>query len=247
MTGTAESPVPELWVVVPAAGSGTRIGSEVPKQYLPLVGVAVLQRTLQVLLEVPGLQKIFVATRPQHTALFESLQASSSNYIQTVPGTDQRVGSVAAGVAAVREEAGDNAWVLVHDAARPLVSLTDICNLVSAVIKAQSVGGLLATPVIDTVKKSDSASACLSTVPREKLWLAQTPQMFRAGQLADAIESALAMQHADKDLAITDEASVFELAGLKPLLVESHSPNMKITMPQDFALAEAILSLRQNN
>ncbi len=244
MTNTEEKP---LWCVVPAAGRGSRIGSVIPKQYLSLGGVAVLQRTLDVLLRVPGVQKVFVATQPEHAGFYNKLDASSNPLVEAVRGYDLRVGSVASGVAAVRDQAGDDAWVLVHDAARPLVSVADICNLVNSVIDSDAVGGLLASPAKDTIKKADNGTRCVTTVPREGLWLAQTPQLFKAGQLADAIDSALDNQHGAVASAVTDEASVFELMGMQPLLVEAQSINLKITMPQDFLLAEAILSLRDEH
>ncbi len=203
-----------------------------------------LQHTLDALLGVPGLENIVVTTHADHAKLFARLDACHDARVQSVDGADLRAGSVASGVAVVRAQAGDDAWVLVHDAARPLVSVQDIVKLIDAVLGSDSIGGLLATPVQDTLKKSNATSGSTGSVSRDGLWLAQTPQLFRAGQLGDAIDKAIGEHSLDAGTVITDEASVFEMLDHSPLLVAAENVNIKITTPQDFLLAEAILAMR---
>lgn len=232
---------PSLWGVIPAAGSGQRMQSEVPKQYLALSGKAVLQRSIETLLAVRGLQAVVVALPTADCPSFRQLDACGDPRVQRVTGAAERAGSVAAGVAAVRRQAGDDVWVLVHDAARPLVALADIHRLIETVLASGAVGGLLGRPVQDTLKRAASGPVSERTVSRDGLWQAETPQLFRAGDLGDALAAGLAAMADDRQVQITDEASALERLGRFPLLVEARSPNPKITRPADLLLAEALL------
>ncbi|MEE9319947.1 MAG: 2-C-methyl-D-erythritol 4-phosphate cytidylyltransferase [Granulosicoccus sp.] len=235
-----------IWAVVPAAGMGSRMQGELPKQYLPLLGITMLQRTLEKLLDVPGLQGVVVVLAKDDPN-WQALAVSRDERIRTALGGDSRAASVAAGIQMVKASVGDDCWVLVHDAARPLVSLADIQRLTDAVINSGAIGGLLATRVQDTLKRSDEYCTVQATVPRENLWRAQTPQLFRAGELGDALARALSGSSRDEGegsgehLLITDEASAMEQAGYDPLLVEALDPNPKITRPVDVQLIEAYL------
>ena len=236
---------PAVWGVIPAAGSGERMQSALPKQYLPLAHIPVLQRSINTLLAVKGMQGVVVAVQPADLDHFKQLPANQDKRVQCVPGADKRVGSVALAVEAVRRQAGDDAWVLVHDAARPLVALNDIHHLINSVVMAGAIGGLLGTPVQDTLKRANALATSERTVSRDSLWQAQTPQLFRAGPLGHALGEGMEAMTADSRVMITDEASAFERLGESPLLVESRRPNLKITRPPDLELAEALLALAE--
>jgi 2-C-methyl-D-erythritol 4-phosphate cytidylyltransferase len=239
-----------LWGVIPAAGSGERMHSQLPKQYLSLIGVPVLQRAIDVLLGVPSVSDVVVVLSADDTH-WPTLAASSDPRVHTATGGRLRAESVLAGISAVRQRVGDEAWVLVHDAARPLLATADVQRLISEVMQAGAIGGLLAVPVQDTLKQASETQGCLRTVSRASLWQAQTPQLFRAGQLGDALVSALAFeQPGDGQQSplsepalppITDEASALERLGYQPLLVEALEANFKITRPADVVVAEALL------
>lgn len=232
-----------LWAVVPAAGSGTRMGRghvppERPKQYLALGGRTLLERTLETLLGVPELAGVVVALAADDTS-WVTLDVAGDPRVHRVIGAGTRAGSVAAALTHLRELATDDARVLVHDAARPLVSLADIARLVDCIDNGGATGGLLAVPVHDTLKRAGDDHRVKATVPRERLWRAQTPQLFRLGALADALADA-----GRRGLEITDEASAMELAGHEPQLVEALDPNPKITRVGDLDIAEALLAHR---
>lgn len=239
-----------LWGVIPAAGSGERMHSQLPKQYLSLVGVPVLQRAIDALLDIRSVSNVVVVLSADDTH-WPTLKASSDPRVHTAIGGRLRAESVLAGISTVRQRAGDDAWVLVHDAARPLVAVADVQRLIKAVMQAGAIGGLLAVPVQDTLKQASENRGCLRTVSRASLWQAQTPQLFRAGQLGDALVSALASEQAGDGQQtppsepamplITDEASALERLGYQPLLVEALEANLKITRPVDVAVAEALL------
>lgn len=222
-----------LWLVVPAAGQGQRLGGQIPKQYQKLAGMPMLQRTLDRLLQVPGVAGavVVLAKGDEH---WHRLDASQDPRVHTCTGGENRSDSVLSGLQYVLEQATAESWVLVHDAARPLVALSDIRRLTTTVYNTGAVGGLLATPVQDTLKRADDYCCVEQTVDRSGLWQAQTPQMFRAGQLRDALLAS--------DQAITDEASAMEQAGHDPQLVEALEPNLKITRPMDMQMAHAFLA-----
>ena len=233
-----------IWAVVPAAGSGTRMARgheapERPKQYLELAGRTLLERALATLLDVPGLGGVVVALAP-HDARWEGLAIASDPRVHRARGAATRAASVAAGLARLGELAPPDAWVLVHDAARPLTSGADIARLLGAVLDGGATGGLLAVPVHDTLKRAGSDHRVEATVPRERLWRAQTPQLFRLAELAGALDAA-----ARGGATITDEASAMELAGHEPQLVEALDPNPKITRAGDLDTAEAIVRERE--
>lgn len=219
--------------VIPAAGTGSRMGESIPKQYLRLGGKTLLEHSLLALLGVPGMQTVTLALHPRDT-LARSLDLLSDSRVHTVTGGPQRADSVLAALRAVPANAAD--WVLVHDAARPCLQVADVQRLVASVIDRQA-GGILAEPVVDTVKLADEHGRVLQTLERSRLWRAQTPQMFRLGELTEALESALAAGDP-----VTDEASAMERLGFAVNLVGGSSRNFKVTLPEDLALAEWYLS-----
>ena len=195
-----------------------------------------LERSLNSMLAIAGVAGVVVVLSPDDT-YWHTLETSRNEKVHTAPGGETRADSVQAGIDCVLQHANSDTWVMVHDAARPLVAVSDVQRLVNAVYNSGAPGGLLATPVHDTLKKADEYAGVLDTVERRNLWQAQTPQLFRAGPLHDALCSALANSNA----AVTDEASAMELAGHQPLLVEALQPNFKITRPVDWQLATALL------
>lgn len=223
--------------IVPAAGSGTRFEADLPKQYVELGGVCLLERALLTLLGVPGVDAAVVAIAPDD-ARFHALDIANDPRVASVVGAATRSASVAAALDHVRREHGDAAWALVHDAARPLVDARDVARLIGEVVSSDAVaGGILATRAVDTIKRERGDSRDIeTTVPRDGLWLAQTPQLFRAGALHEALRAAEAAGAVP-----TDEASVMEGAN-RVSLVESTRPNPKITRPADLALARALMA-----
>ncbi|MBC3766311.1 2-C-methyl-D-erythritol 4-phosphate cytidylyltransferase [Neptunicella marina] len=213
-------------VVVPAAGIGKRMQSEIPKQYLKLHGQTVLEHTLNQLISHSNIAHIYVVLHPDDM-LFSTLDIADADWITTVPGGDERSDSVMAGILATNHAD----WILVHDAARPCVKLDDITNLLK--LSKDNTGGILAAPVRDTMKRGDSQHVIKQTVCRENLWHAQTPQFFPKQQLLTALHSC---QQAG--IAVTDEASAIEQMGGTVKLVEGCYSNIKITHPEDLALAE---------
>jgi len=231
------------WLVMPAAGAGRRFGSA--KQYARLGERTVLERSLQPFIEdeqCAGGSLVLAADDPQREALSRVLPGK----IALVDGGPERAHSVCNGLRALEARASSNDWVLVHDAARPILSSSDLASLLRAG-SADSVGALLATPVADTVKRALAPSGelpegvrrCETTLSRELLWLAQTPQMFRYAPLRSALEQAIAQGRRP-----TDEAQAMEWQGHAALLVPSHDQNIKVTTRSDLMLAEAILHQR---
>jgi 2-C-methyl-D-erythritol 4-phosphate cytidylyltransferase len=199
-----------------------------PKQYLPLAGRTVLEWSLAPFLARPEFHSIVVALAPDD-ARWSSLPLAQDRRILTVTGGAERVDSVQAGLAAIAEHAHAHDWVLVHDAARPCLTQGDLTQLL-VTLADDPVGGLLATPVPDTLKRAGADGRVDVTVSRAQLWRALTPQMFRYGVLRQALEQSGGAQ-------ITDESSAVEALGLKPLLVAGRSDNLKITVPEDIAIA----------
>lgn len=225
-----------IWGVIPAAGYGTRMSSDVPKQHLLLHGLSLLHRSCRTLLDSTLVDNLVVVVSADDTGFIELPADIRSRVITTIGGAT-RSDSVAAGVKTVIEHTDRHTWTLVHDAARPLLSQRDLVHLISLVTQAGSAGGLLATPVADTLKRSTTASQVLETVNREGLWQAQTPQLFRSGALLDALNEATAA-----GVAVTDEASAMEYAGVQPQLVPAADPNFKVTCDADLQLANAWLA-----
>ncbi len=214
--------------VVPAAGIGARMGSDIPKQYLCFDDITLLEHSLQALLRHPAILTVTVALHPED-AFADRLALFTDPRVRRVTGGAQRADSVLAALRAVPGEPGD--WVLVHDAARPGLPEKDLQRLVEQV-RSTGVGGILAEPIVDTVKYAGDDGLVAHTMDRSRLWRAQTPQMFRLGELTAALAGALERQEA-----ITDEASAMELAGLPVQLVPGSPANFKVTAPDDLALA----------
>ena len=221
----------KYWAVIPAAGLGVRMGTEVPKQYLPLCGKTVIEHTLARLCQYPLMSGVVVALAAidEH---WHKLSFQRGTSLLVTSGGAKRCHSVLAALKRLEKLAQPHDWILVHDAVRPCLRSTDIDSLIER-LSQHPVGGLLALPVRDTMKRSDKDRTVSQTVPREGLWHALTPQMFRYAALIAALEGAL-----DKGVMVTDEAQAIELAGAAPQLVEGHSDNIKITHRQDLALAE---------
>ncbi|WP_116474311.1 2-C-methyl-D-erythritol 4-phosphate cytidylyltransferase [Zobellella maritima] len=218
----------KITAVVPAAGVGRRMGATLPKQYLMLAGKTVLEHTLERLLSHQALERIIVAIGPEDTH-FPTLSLAHEPRISWVPGGAERADSV---LNALRQVTSD--FVLVHDAARPCLARADLDALLAA--GRQPDGAILACRVRDTMKRGDGQGGIDRTVPRDELWHALTPQCFPTVPLCQALEQAL-----NSGVAITDEASAMEWAGFRPRLVEGRSDNIKITRPEDLALAAFFL------
>ena len=222
-----------MYAVVPAAGVGRRMQSDVPKQYLALNGKTVIEHTLDRLLSVEHINKIVVVVA-EHDDVWPTLDLSSHPKILTAPGGDERCHSVLNGLELIKQDVEDG-WVLVHDAARPCVRKADIQRLI-ATAQQHEVGGILAAPVRDTLKKAGVDNAVAETIDRKNLWHAFTPQMFRLSLLTNALHDALA-----NSVIVTDEAQAIERSGFAPLLIEGETDNVKITQPADLALAALYL------
>lgn len=248
-----------IWAVVPCGGSGSRAGGGVSKQYRPLVGLPVLAHTLNALAQVSAIDGVVLAIAEQDTGFEATFPGVLSGDLATLPPVAQRQAAQATPWLHVRRCAGDSRaqtvlnalkvwmgdlqarhgdWVLVHDAARCLVTPGNIAALIHT-CKLDPVGGLLGIPLPDTLKQA-SHGRVAGTMARDDKWLAQTPQMFRIGDLLMALESAARKGFAG----ITDESSAMELQGYSPRLVLGSPENIKLTYPPDFALAEAILKER---
>lgn len=225
---------PRFWIVVPAAGVGARMGASIPKQYLKIDNKTILEYTLERLLQVPQLAGIYLALS-QDDHYWPSLSLAKDPMLKVIAGGKQRCDSVLNAMQSLQTDADTNDWVLVHDAARPCVMLDSITTLIEQ-LENHSVGGILGVPVSDTLKKVDHSLAIQDTVDRSVLWQAQTPQMFRYGLLRDCLQRSVA---AGKT--ITDEASALEVCGYQPLMVQGRSDNIKITRPEDLAIAKLIL------
>ena len=222
-----------LWCVVPAGGSGTRVGADVPKQYLPLAGRPLLSWTLDALAALAPEAIVLVVAPDDDRA--RSLPGPPACLIVTATGGATRAASVLAGLEALAGRAAPDDWVLVHDAARPCLAPALARRLLAAVADHPD-GGLLAEPAAETVKEACRAEGpprVVRTLDRDRLWLAQTPQAFRHGVLLRALAGALATGRA-----VTDEASAVEAAGGAPLLVPGARANLKVTRPEDLPLAE---------
>ena len=223
-----------LIAVIPAAGVGARMQANSPKQYLTIAGQTVLQHSVARLLAHPWVSAAVIAVSTDDP-YFALLQWSTEKPVYRVIGGAERADSVLAGVQFAQQELAAD-WVLVHDAARPCLRYSDLCNLIERVCGQEpAIGGLLAVPVRDTMKRS-AAQHVDHTVDRRDLWHAQTPQLFPAERLAQAL-----LQGLHQGIPLTDEASALEWQGVSPLLVEGHGDNIKITHPEDLALARFYL------
>lgn len=214
------------WVVVPAAGRGTRFGGDVPKQYLDVAGRPLIAHALEALLSHPGVQGAVVVLAADD-ALWPGWESIAGKPVRRATGGEARADSVLAGLAQLPDDVRPDDFVLVHDAARPNLSHADLDALLERG-RADLVGAILAAPVRDTLKRAGDDGGIDRTEPRERLWRALTPQLFRRLQLARALEAAQS-----DGVAVTDEAMAMERQGHRPLLVEGAEDNFKITTPAD--------------
>lgn len=219
--------------IVPAAGVGSRMKADRPKQYLSIQSKTILEHTVEKLLAHPCIETVIVAVS-DGDPYFPELDIARDSNVVRVSGGNERADSVLSALKYVSEH-NMSEWVMVHDAARPCLQPSDIDKLIEAALP-HSVGAILASPVRDTMKRGDQRGI-KNTVERENLWHALTPQMFRSEALCSALTQAL-----ENKVAITDEASAMEWRGESPLLVAGRSDNFKITQPEDLALAEFYLS-----
>lgn len=222
------------WAVVPAAGVGTRMGAEIPKQYLPLEGATVIEHSLRRLAAHPAVRGIVVVLGADDPH-WPRLKIDLAIPLITTEGGVERAHSVRNGLQRLDAMANPRDWVLVHDAARPCLRRSDLDRLLSE-LATHSTGGLLALPAADTMKRTDARGNVIATVDRQHLWRALTPQMFRLQDLSRALTDAL-----NQGRAVTDECSAMERYGHRPLVVEGHPDNLKITTPADLELARLYL------
>ncbi len=221
----------EFHALVPAAGFGARMGNELPKQYMPLAGRPMIAHALDTLCSSPDIATVFVVLAPDDKLFHGYDWTGFGDKLQPLfCGGKLRTNTVLNGLIASELEPDD--WVLVHDAARPCLTQAHLAKLI-AELRDDAVGGVLAVPVADTLKRANDDDRILRTEDREHLWQAQTPQMFRAGLLAQALRQSGNF---------TDEASAVEELGLQPKLVLGESSNFKVTYPQDILLAELLLT-----
>lgn len=222
------------FALIPAAGIGSRMASGQPKQYMQLAGKPMLRHVLDTFAASPVINHTFVVVSAADGYVGDMIDGAphlAARVTVLYNGGATRRDSVLNGLHAIREQVGAEDWVLVHDAARPGLTPALIDTLIGA-LRADSTGGLLAMPLVDTLKRSGTDVRVDTTVPRDGLWTAQTPQMFRYALLRQALENTGAC---------TDEASAVEALGLRPKLVEGSMRNFKVTLPQDLVLAEIFL------
>ncbi len=218
---------PAFWAVIPAAGIGSRMRADRPKQYLDLAGRSILERTLDCFLGHPRLKGLVVCLATDDP-WWPTLPSASNERIQRADGGRERADSVLNGLLRLTElGAGSDDWVLVHDAARPNLARSDLDRLLDQ-LEFDAVGGLLGVPARDTLKRVGADGRVVETIDRSVVWQAYTPQMFRLGALHRALADALVA-----DAAITDEASAMEWAGYQPRMVEGRIDNIKVTTPED--------------
>jgi 2-C-methyl-D-erythritol 4-phosphate cytidylyltransferase len=228
-----------IFALIPAAGSGSRVAASAPKQYHALAGRPMLWHAIRAVC-VPRVQSVFVVLAANDELFARQDWSAFAGRVQPLYcGGSSRRDSVYNGLVATSGAMDPDDWLLVHDAARPCLASRDLYNLIRE-CESDSIGGLLALPAADTVKQAAKDEAGVvrvgATLDRAQLWLAQTPQMFRAGLLAQALQKAAP--------GVTDEAAAIEALGLKPRLVAGSRDNLKVTFPEDFAIAESILARR---
>jgi 2-C-methyl-D-erythritol 4-phosphate cytidylyltransferase len=230
----------KYWTIIPAAGVGARMGAAIPKQYLPLKGKTVIEHTVDRFACNPHISGIVVAVSPKD-CWWQDLKIACDKPLMLADGGKERCHTVLNAIEMISADASPRDWVLVHDAARPCVRMEDINTLIDTVTSLDA-GGILAVPVRDTMKREGNGNSIAETVERAGLWHALTPQMFRLGELREALRKAIA-----DDFLVTDEASAMEHLGMAPKLIEGHADNIKITRPEDLSLAEYYLSQQEGN
>lgn len=225
---------PRYFALIPAAGVGARMAAHCPKQYLPLNGKPMLKHVLETFAAATAIAHTYVVVSKDDAYIDDAL-TRAQQFVDRITvirnGGATRHQTVLNGLQTMREQIADDDWVLVHDAARPGLT-TGLIDRLTATVGGDPVGGLLALPVVDTLKRCDVNGRAQATVPRDELWAAQTPQMFRYAVLRHALEQAVS---------VTDEASAIEALGMKPKLIEGSPRNFKVTLPHDVALAELYL------
>ena len=224
--------LPPFWVVIPAAGIGSRMRADRPKQYLRLGSKTIIEHTLDCFLDHPQLRALVVCLA-ENDPFWDELDCAQDARVHRACGGLERADSVLSGLLTLSQlGARDSDWVLVHDAARPNLASCDLNNLLG-VLADDPVGGLLAVPARDTLKRAGTDGRVQETVDRSVIWQAFTPQMFRLGTLRAALSDALV-----SGVAVTDEASALEWAGHHPRLVEGRADNLKVTRPEDLQWLE---------
>ncbi len=230
----------KYFALIPAAGTGSRMGNELPKQYLSLAHKPMIYHTIHTLCQSQRISRVFIVLAPDDTEWAQYDWSEFSDKLMVLYcGGATRAESVRKGLAVGQEKTviNENDWILVHDAARPCLTTVQLEKLMNELMN-DKVGGLLAIPVADTLKRGDTHNRITSTESRENLWQAQTPQMFRYHLLINALNNATAAN-------VTDDAGAIETLGFHPKLILSDVYNLKVTYPQDFALAELILQERK--
>ena len=224
-----------LWVVIPAAGIGKRMGVNIPKQYITVCDKAIIEHTVEKFTSRNDLQGILVAlsNSDQH---WSTLELSKNNKITTVTGGEERYKSVYNALCSLKNKADDDDWILVHDAVRPCITTSEIDQFIADLDHLNGIGGILALPCFETMKKANTNHEIEETIDRKFIWHAQTPQMFRYKKLFLAIEKIM-----NENIFITDEAMAMELAGYKPMLIQGTHSNIKITDQNDLKYLESFL------
>lgn len=225
------------WALVVAAGTGSRMGADIPKQYLSVAGRSVLEHSLGPFIRHPTISGIVLVLAPDDHR-FDALQMDCNKPLIKATGGASRAESVANGLGRLRTKAEAQDWVLVHDAARPCLADEDLQRLIDT-LAGDACGGLLAVPARDTLKAAADDAVC-ETLAREQIWQAQTPQMFRLGLLQDALTQALVANRP-----VTDESGALEQAGYAPKLVAGSFDNIKLTHESDLPMIEAVLLQRE--
>jgi 2-C-methyl-D-erythritol 4-phosphate cytidylyltransferase len=219
-------------VIIPAAGNGSRMEADAPKQYLNLHGKTLIQHVIKVFDQSIRISTIHIIINQEDVHWRSTYLHSSSKLQVHYCGADNRAGTVLNGLEAIQNQVEDDDWILVHDAARPGLSNLLLNQLLNT-LENDAVGGLLAMPLADTLKRAGDDQRVSFTIPRNDLWQAQTPQMFRYATLKKAL--------AEFNGTPTDEAEAIEMLGLKPKLVVGELRNLKVTYPQDLAVLTALL------
>jgi len=230
----------KIHALIPAAGTGSRYGGAVLKQYLPICGAAVLAHSIRLFEFHPMISGTTVILA-ENDQWFESAVGELSDSVETVTGGSTRSHSVRNGLQSIVDKHPDVEWVLVHDAARPCLSRRRLDTLVEQGLKSLD-GAIMAMPVGDTLKRSGSANDIIGTLDRRGLWAAQTPQLFRVRALTEAIDEAHRL-----GVELTDEASAMEFVGARPKLVMGSVANIKITHSSDLAIAEALMKRNEQS
>jgi len=230
--------MPKAYALIPAAGAGSRVAAAVPKQYLVVAGHPMLFHATQALARHPGIEQVFIVLAQGDERFAGVDWGDVRDKVEPLfCGGETRAASVFNGLLAARDVVAASDWMLVHDAARPCLD-REVLDRLMGELETDDTGGLLAVPVADTLKRANRDARVAATEPRNNLWLAQTPQMFRYRVLIEALRAA-------DPAVVTDEARAVEGLGLRPRLVMGDTRNIKVTLPEDLALAELILESRQ--